>query len=113
MPSLGTFTLAGKSGKGYKFRAYPLGTVFKKGFAAVYILTQRTSREATGAMRHKPLYLGQSSDLRQLDAGPDKAARGAAANCICVHGEKQESERLGIQEDLVETCGQSNDPKHE
>lgn len=104
MPSLGTFTIAGKSGKPYKFRAYPLGTVFKKGLAAVYVLTQRKPRHSTGAMGHRPLFLGQSADLRQPDADPIKASKGAAANCICIHAEPDATSRLGIQQDLVETC---------
>jgi len=104
MPSLGTVTLSGKSGVMYKFRAYPVGTVFKKGFAAVYLLTQRTPRQTTGAVRHKPLFLGQSADLRIDDSAATNASQRAAANCICVHAEQNGDTRTGIEQDLVEKC---------
>jgi hypothetical protein len=104
MPSLGTVTFAGKSGKPYKFKAYPVGTIFKKGFAAVVVLTQRARRETAGAMRHRALYLGQSADLRLGDDEVANALRGtAAANCICVHGEPSAVARAGIQQDLSDT----------
>jgi len=100
MPSLGSFTLAGKSGTPYRFRAYPLGTTFKKGFAAVYIVTQRKRSTSAGGMQHKPLLLGQSEDLRQ-PKGDGDTPFDINANCICVHAEQDHTARKGIQEDLV------------
>ena len=105
MPSLGVVTLAGKSGKPYRFRAYPRETIFKKGFAAVYLLTQRRVAQATGAMRHKALALGQSPDLRQGGAGPAGLTEARVANCICVLAERDEATRLEIQQDLADACG--------
>lgn len=102
MPSLGTITLAGKSGTPYKFRAYPQETVFKKGLAAVFLVTRR-SEKAKRPARHKPLFLGQSGDIRSLDMAPITAAMTAAANCICVHAEQNETARMGIQQDLMDS----------
>jgi hypothetical protein len=103
MPSLGTVTFAGKSGKPYKFRAYPMGTLFKKGYAAVFVLTQRARRETSGSMRHRPMFLGQSADLRQGDDEYASALRGTIANCVCVHGEPDAGARAQIQQDLSDT----------
>lgn len=104
MPSLGVITLVGKSGKSYKFRAYPLGTIFKKGFAAVYVITRRALRQATGSMRHKPLVFGHGNDLRRPDV--DKSvARYAAANCVCVYAERSEQVRMEIAQDLMAASG--------
>lgn len=100
MPSLGTVTLAGKTGKAHKFRVYPLGTVFKKGLAGVFVLTERTLRDTTGSMRHRPLFVGQSGDLRQPHAGAANALTKGSANCICVCAEPDAGLRQGIQEDL-------------
>ena len=108
MPSLGTLTLVGKSGKAYRFMAYPLGTIFKEGFAAVYVITQRTLKVATGKIgRHTPLFFGHGANLGQptVDA---TGTHDTAANCICVHAERDEKERLGIQQDLI---GQSDHHK--
>ncbi len=100
MAGFGSITLLGKSGESYKFLAYPLGTVFKDGFAAVYVITERGIKAATGAMRHKPLIFGQSADLGKPEVGSDNALY-AAANCICVHAERNEARRQKIQQDIM------------
>jgi hypothetical protein len=105
MASLGTITLVGKSGARYRFMAYPLGTIFKKGFAAVFIATQRTLKPPAGSVRHKPLFLGHSADLHAPNVDVSNALP-AAANCICVHAEKNERERLDITQDLMALSGQ-------
>ena len=100
MPSLGTITFTGKSGSPYQFRMYPLGTVFRRGFAAVYVVTQRALRQNTGTMRHRVVLLGQGDDLRR--PGVAEADAGVShANCICVHPEPDETLRVAIQHDLT------------
>jgi hypothetical protein len=106
MSSLGTLTLVGQSGKKYRFSTYTLGTVFKKGFGGVYIVTQRQQVQATGMMRHQPLLLGHSADLALPDANGDGTIL-ASANCICVHSEKDEQQRQGIQQDLTAAFGRA------
>lgn len=101
MPRLGVLRLTGKSGNRYRFHAYPLATVFRKGLAGVYVVTRRVRSADTGAARHKEFSLGQTGDLRQLlDASHAQWA--AKANCICVLGEKDEIARRDIREDLAD-----------
>jgi len=109
MPSLGTITLAGKSGKPYKFRVYPKETSFKKGLAAVFVLTQRRKRESTGRMRHKPVFVGESNDLRLPDAKAATAMKETAANCICIHAEPCIEMRENIRQDLSRARRPSGD----
>jgi hypothetical protein len=101
MPRLGTLTLPGRSGGQYKFNAYALGTAFKEGLSAVYVLTRRTHRDSVGRFRHKPLLIGQTANLRQpleLDA---RTMAASGANCICVHREQNETARAAIRQDLL------------
>ena len=103
MAKLGIVKFAGNSGTRYRFQTYPLGTAFKKGVAAVYVVTRRRQVEPDGAFAHKRICLGQTDDLsRPLpDQGEPLASLGA--NCVCVHGEKSKDARLGIQQDLTRT----------
>jgi hypothetical protein len=101
MAKLGVIRFAGKSGTQYRFNAYPLGTAFKKGMGAVYVVTRRRQVEPDGAFTHKQMYLGQTDDLRQPLTGQGASLADRGANCICVHGEKDEAARLGIQQDLA------------
>lgn len=101
MPRLGTITLPGRSGGQYKFNAYALGTAFKEGLSAVYVLTRRTHRQALGRFRHKPLHVGQTADLRQPLELPAGALTASGANCICVHREQDETARAAISLDLL------------
>jgi hypothetical protein len=94
--------LTGKSGSQYKFNAYPLETVFKKGLAAVYLVTRRVHVKPSGAVKHKEICLGQTDDLRQPITGQGEFVTSQGANCICVHGEKDQVRRLGIHQDLLD-----------
>lgn len=100
MPSLGSITLAGRSGRTYRFRAYPLGTTFKRDVGAVYLVTYR--RHSPGGPQHKPLFLGRSEDLRAPGQDPAQPY-GAGANCICIHREQDEQARQRIHQDLAGT----------
>ncbi len=100
MPHLGSVTFSGKSGKPYRFRVYPLGTTFKEGVAAVFVLTRRKLRQTTGRMRHRPLSVGHSGNLHQPEPEATAAMSTGAANCICIHPDSDPASRSGIQQDL-------------
>lgn len=100
MNKLGVVRLTGKSGTKYKFGAYPLDTVFKKGMAGVYVVTKRV-RKGSGAVKHREIQLGQTGDLGLPLSEAAESFVTAGANCICVHGEKDEAVRRGIQQDLT------------
>ena len=101
MARLGVVSFTGKSGILYKFNVYPLGTAFKKGLCAVYVVTRRKQLKSGATFSHKRIRTSQSEDIRQplSDKGESLVARGA--NCVCVHGEKNRAVRLGIQHDLI------------
>lgn len=101
MARLGIITFAGKSGNEYKFNAYSLGTAFKKGLSAVYIITRRWQHESKGPFKHRRIRMGQTDDLREPLAEEAKSLIKLRANCICVHSEKDETARLAIQQDLA------------
>jgi hypothetical protein len=105
MARLGIITFAGKSGIQYKFNAYSLGTAFKKGLSAVYIITRRWQHESKGPFKHKRIRLGQTDDLRQPLAEEEQSLVKLRANCICVHSEKDQAARLVIQQDLDSVLG--------
>ena len=84
----------------YKFGAYPLDTVFKKGMGGVFVVTRRV-RKNSGAVKHREIHLGQTGDLRKPLPDTAGSFTTAGANCICVHGEKSETTRQLIQQDLV------------
>jgi hypothetical protein len=108
MARLGTVTFSGTSGNEYKFNTYSLGTVFKKGLSAVYVITRRCQPMSAGPFRHKRIGLGQTADLRKPMAEPEKSqATALRANCICVYGEKDEAARLRIQQDLANSVERS------
>ena len=100
MNKLGVVRLTGKSGTKYKFGAYPLDTVFKKGMGGVFVVTKRVRRDS-GAVKHREIHLGQTGDLHLPLPGEAGSFVTAGANCICVHGEKDETVRQEIQLDLT------------
>jgi hypothetical protein len=101
MSKLGIVKFSGKSGVRYAFKAFPLGTVFAKGFAGVYVITRRRKGKLTGRFAHRKIGTCQSDGLRQplADGRESFVARGA--NCICLHAEKDQSARLHIEQDLL------------
>ena len=101
MASIGVVRLTGKSGNQYAFKAFLLGTTFKKDLGAVYVLTRRRHVKPDGHFAHKQLQMGQTADLRLPLPDAAESAAKSGANCICVHPEKDEATRLGIQQDLV------------
>lgn len=101
MTSLGMTVLKGGSGKGYRFRVYPLGTRFRKK-CGVFVITSRSHSEE-GGRRHKPLYVGQTEDLSQPFDQHRKAEQFMqhGANCICLHPETSEESRMAKELDLI------------
>lgn len=96
----------GQSGAKYDFAVYPLGTDFKP-LGAVYIVTKRTVKDGSGT--HDFIYIGQTEDLstRFDDHHKDACFTKHGANCISVHLNSSESQRLDIETDL---CRLHNPP---
>jgi hypothetical protein len=101
MNKIGTVKFSGKSGNRYKFNAYSLDTVFKKGFSGVYVVTQRKQGESKSGFVHKRICTGQSDDLHQSLTSDEKPFSARGANCICVHAEKDKDIRQRIEQDLI------------
>lgn len=91
----------GESGAKYNFAIYPFGTDFKA-VGAVYIVTKRTVK-SDGGGNHNFIYVGQTGDLSTRFDDHHKAAcfKKNGANCICIHLNGKESQRLDIETDLV------------
>ncbi len=101
MSKLGHVRLAGQSGHEYRFKAYPLGSVFRKGLGAVYLVTRRRQVEPGGGFKHRKMGVDQTDDLRTFLANQVPALTARGANCICVHSEKERSARMVIRGDLA------------
>ena len=100
MSRMTSIRLKGLSGTSYLFQLYPWGTTFKS-VGAVYIVARRAAKPG-GGFHHKRIYLGETADMSQnLGHGSrrDEFQR-RAANCICVHPEKDQGRRQEIQNDL-------------
>jgi hypothetical protein len=91
----------GQSGTKYNFAIYPLGTKFKA-VGAVYIFTKRTVK-SDGTGSHDFIYIGQTGDLstRFDNHHKDSCIEKHGANCVCIHLNSNESQRLDIETDLV------------
>jgi hypothetical protein len=100
MAKLGAINMTGESGAVYKFVAYTLDTTFKQNRAAVFVVTRRRQSPETGSFKHRRIVMDQTDDLRQLLASDPTPHRDRGANCICVHGEKDEGARQAIWKDL-------------
>jgi hypothetical protein len=101
MSKLGTVSFSGTSGERYAFAAYPLETVFKKGFTGVYVLTQRKEDKSGIGFMHRRICMGQGDGLRHRPAGDDASFSESGANCICLHTERDKNARQRIEQDLI------------
>lgn len=103
MAKLGTIAFTGASGATYDFDVYPWGTGFKKDYGAVYFVTKR-GKNAEGGYSHTRIYLGETEDLSTRFDNHHKqdCFDRNEANCICIHGEQDESARLRIEKDLID-----------
>ncbi len=105
MSRLASIKVKGGSGTSYLFQLYPWGTVFKP-VGAVYIVARRSAKPG-GGFHHKRIHLGETADLSQGVAQGDQRDEFErhAANCICVHPEKDQGRRQEIQKDLRPRTG--------
>jgi predicted GIY-YIG superfamily endonuclease len=101
MAKIATLTLSGKSGDKYDFNVYQFDTSFKQ-VAAVYAVTKRYKKQ-DGSHTHTIIYIGQTDNLSERFDDHHKAECFSRnnANCICVHKETSEKERLRIESDLL------------
>jgi predicted GIY-YIG superfamily endonuclease len=100
MSNIATLTVAGASGRQYKFNVYPIDTKFAP-VAAVYLVTKRTPN-ARGGGSHSYLYVGQTGNLPERFDNHHKeyCFRRNGANCVCVHQDGNEQSRLSKERDI-------------
>jgi hypothetical protein len=106
MPKLGELTIPGKSGKKYKFDAYPLQTVWTR-ISAVYIVTHRDVLP-DGGMEHVCIHLGESQNLQEMPPSSVTTLKGHRANCFCILREDDEVRRRQIIEDILDASSLPN-----
>ena len=85
----------------YRSTVFPLKTTFKRGIAAVYVVTRRFEQE-DGTFAHEWLYVGSTPNMRaQFEGHPQKFGFDKYnANAICVIREDDENNRKEIHADL-------------
>ncbi len=106
MVKLGTLKLTGKSGNKYDFDVYPSNTSWDDGFACVYYISKRTPK-SDGSGNHTPIYVGETSDLK------DRLANHHKQNCfdshnynaVSRHQLSNEQSRLRVESDLIAAFG--------
>jgi hypothetical protein len=93
----------GESGKEYSLLVYPWGTNFKKGFGAVYFVTNRY-RKKEGTHIHGGIYVGQTEDLSTEfhDHHKQSCFDQYKANCVCIDEEEDKDSRSHIVQDLID-----------
>ena len=101
MAKIATAVFSGLSGIKYSFNVYPIGTDFKA-VGAVYYFTKRTIN-SQNLGEHDIIYVGITNDLstRFEDHHKKSCYERQNANCICIHQEEKEKERMKIEEDLI------------
>lgn len=102
MAKLADIEIAGASGKKYSFEIYPSDSTWNE-IGAVYVVSKRTMKPGGGGS-HEFIYVGQTDNLKERHANHHKANcfEKHGFNCVCVHVEKDEETRLGIEADLVD-----------
>ncbi len=101
MLRLGRAYFKGKSGKAYKFLVNPWGTNFKKGFGAVYFVTNRYLKKDRSYV-HGGIHVGQTEDLStEFHDHPKQSCFDKyGASCVCVREEADRDTRLKVVQDL-------------
>jgi hypothetical protein len=100
MPKLGELTIPGKSGRKYRFDAYPLQTVWTR-ISAVYLVTHRDVLP-DGGVEHVCIHMGESQNLQEMLPSPVTSMKGHRANCICILQENGSEQRRQIIEDILD-----------
>jgi hypothetical protein len=103
--TLGTVVFKGKSGKEFRFQAWPLTAKFKAA-GGVYIVTKRSFEDRTFTTKasHQPLVIGHTADLAEALISKAQLAKLIAqgANCICTCAVTEAVHRAEIEKDLID-----------
>jgi len=100
MKKIGKLSLLGDSDEEYAFDVYPHNTEFKDQ-PAVYCYTNRYQKD--GKWKHKVVYIGHTDDLSTefYEHPHHDCLQKHSANCIGIHMQEAEKERIAIHHDLV------------
>ena len=97
MDGLGNVRIRGKSGREYKFRAYPLETKFDN-IGAVYFITSR-HHDPDGRISHSRIDCGWTSNL-SIGINVKPGFKENDANCICILPQDDKDSRIEIETDI-------------
>lgn len=95
----------GKSGRRYCFQAWPLDTTLSPMGGGIFIITKRECLDRTFPTKasHRCLLIAQTPDLAMALTKTDlRKVQEQGGNCICVYRTSDETERLQVENDLVE-----------
>ena len=100
MKKIGKLSLLGDSDEEYAFDVYLHNTEFKDQ-PAVYCYTNRYQKD--GKWKHKVVYIGHTDDLSTefYEHPHHDCLQKHSANCIGIHMQDAEKERIAIHHDLV------------
>jgi hypothetical protein len=100
VPKIEDLELIGASGNSYTFEVYALDTRLTK-HSGVFAITKMT-KTSSGA-DHPRIFIGETDRLRDIvQTHPSKPCFTAmGANCICVYGEEDKTDRVKIANDLL------------
>ena len=100
MGKIAELVLQGASESKYTFNVYTADTGFND-IGAVYAFTKR--KVENDKVSHDVLYVGETEELGSRISGHDKwpCAKKYGGNCICVHSESNENDRLKKETDLI------------
>jgi hypothetical protein len=101
MATWGDMTFRGKSQVDYLFTASSLDTQFAE-VGAVYFITRRFVNEHGEAL-YEGIYVGHTANLAEFNTRNrvHSLCEKLGANCICVHREDSEDDRVAIEADLI------------
>ena len=103
MDKLGIFGLVGKKTGKHSFNIYDMKTALDS-VGGIYIVTKR-SKNNEGKYEHKVIYIGETKNLKDRFSNHHRQScfDKNNSNCICFLQEENESKRLEIEKDLIET----------
>lgn len=102
MAKIGTYEVAGISGKKYSFDIYQYDSTWKE-VAVVYVVTKRVQNPKGGGS-HTNIYVGETGNLKERFGGHHKSDcfTNNGANCLSVLHESSEDRRLAIESDILD-----------
>ena len=103
MASLGTITLAGKSGSTYEFSIYNRTQEFRE-VGALYVMSKKNTNG-----KYAIIYVGQTGNLSERPLNHHKTAcfDKHGADLLLIKTEDSEKRRLSIESDLVDNYNPS------